>query len=226
MRIQEIMARLRAPDGCAWDREQTPESLRKYVLEEAYEVCDAIESGDPEAIREELGDLLLQVVFQSQIAKERGWFDLAGVDDAISSKMTHRHPHVFGDERERAMSADEVARQWEERKAMEKGTRGLFDGIPKAMPALSRATTAVSRAALAGRSPPGGPDPLANALEHLAQLGAPPAPDAVGADRSDSPEALHFGQALLSLVEAARQRGIEPNASLGRALSSWMTSVE
>ncbi len=226
MRIEEIMARLRAPDGCAWDREQTPESLRKYVLEEAYEVCDAIESGDPEAIREELGDLLLQVVFQSQIAKERGWFDLAAVDQAISDKMTHRHPHVFGNEQERAMSADEVARQWEERKAIEKGPRGLFDGIPKAMPALSRASTAISRAASARRATPGGPDALTDALGHLALLGPVPAPETARADRSDSPEAVHFGQALLSLVEAARQRGIEPNASLSRALSNWMKSVE
>ena len=112
------MAHLRAPDGCPWDREQTPASLKRYIIEEAYELCDAIDTGDPEHIKEELGDLLFQVVFQAQIAAERGQFTIQDVVDGISNKMEHRHPHVFGDET--VNSAAEVNEQWEKRKAEEK----------------------------------------------------------------------------------------------------------
>src|SRR5262245_19899359 len=139
-RLVEIMARLRAPGGCPWDREQTPQSLRPYVLEEAYEVVDALDHGDPAELRDELGDLLLQIVFQSQLASEAGSFTVADVARAISEKLVRRHPHVFGDVK--VQDADEVMRNWRRLKAAEraaKGETGALAGVPRALPALVRA---------------------------------------------------------------------------------------
>src|SRR5512137_1011621 len=145
-RLVAIMARLRGPDGCPWDREQTLASLRPYVLEETYEVLEAIDAGDSEAHREELGDLLLQIVFQARLAEEEGRFDLAGVADAISEKLLSRHPHVFGpgatsaDARpdpsaEAVRDADGVLRQWAALKKKEneaKGEERARGGPPRA----------------------------------------------------------------------------------------------
>src|SRR3989442_288929 len=121
-RLVDIMARLRSPGGCPWDREQTPESLRPYVLEEAYEVLEAIERDDPDALRDELGDLLLQVVFQAQLATEAGRFTIADVANAVTDKLVRRHPHVFGDVEVR--DADEVMRNWRRIKVEETHARG------------------------------------------------------------------------------------------------------
>src|SRR5512137_1854994 len=129
-RLLSVMARLRGPDGCPWDREQTLATLRPYVLEETYEVLEAIEAGDPAAHREELGDLLLQIVFQARIAEEEGRFDFADVADAIASKLLARHPHVFGEgatdagarpgsDAPRAADAEAVLRQWASLKKQE-----------------------------------------------------------------------------------------------------------
>jgi tetrapyrrole methylase family protein / MazG family protein len=151
-RLVDIMARLRGPGGCPWDREQTPESLRPYLLEEVYEVLEAIDGGNAAAIRDELGDLLLQIVFQSELAREAGRFTVADVADAISEKLVRRHPHVFGDVAVR--DAQEVARNWrrikdEERRA--KGENGgLFAGVPAALPALVRAQQLGEKAAHVG----------------------------------------------------------------------------
>src|SRR5438093_5143058 len=117
-RLVDIMARLRAPGGCPWDREQTPESLRPYVLEEAYEVLEALDRGEPAAIRDELDDLLLQVVFHAQLAAEAGRFTVADVARAIADKLVRRHPHVFGDVQVR--DADEVVHNWTRIKAAER----------------------------------------------------------------------------------------------------------
>jgi len=141
VRLVEIMARLRSPGGCPWDREQSPESLRPYVIEEAYEVVEAIERGDPDALRDELGDLLLQVVFQAQLAAEAGRFTIADVAAAIVDKLVRRHPHVFGDVEVR--DADEVMRNWRRIKAEEQRARGIepdpLAGVPAGLPALARA---------------------------------------------------------------------------------------
>lgn len=206
------MERLRAPDGCPWDREQTPESLEKYVIEEAYEVCDAIRSGSQESLREELGDLLLQVVFQAQIAREHGHFDINGVVDAISDKMERRHPHVFGDAV--AATADDVARQWEAQKRKEKADRGLFDGIPRALPATSKATTVIWRAVSAGHAGPGGVEPLAAARAALDVLGAP------GPERDAA-----IGEALLCLVDLARSLEVDPTTALEAATARYAAAV-
>lgn len=154
-RLVTIMARLRAPDGCPWDREQTLETLRKYVVEETYEVLEAIEQGDPKAHCEELGDLLLQVVFQARIREEEGAFAAADVANAISDKLERRHPHVFGDRSVIAEDAATVVQNWAAIKAQEKaaagpGPKSALDGVPQAMPALQRAMRIGEKAAVAG----------------------------------------------------------------------------
>lgn len=139
-RLVAIMERLRAPGGCPWDREQTHRSIIRYLLEETYEVIDAIEEGTPADMKEELGDLLLQVVFHAQMAAEAGQFDIDDVAKDISDKMEHRHPHVFGDVT--VNDAEEVLANWDELKNVEKAAKGkkaheaVLDGVPKSLPAL------------------------------------------------------------------------------------------
>src|SRR3954467_6301106 len=161
-----IMRKLLAPDGCPWDREQTLETLRPYVLEEAHEVVDAIDRKDMGDLREELGDLLLQVVFQSELAREH-----FGVDDvigAICEKLVRRHPHVFGDER--AETSDDVRERWEELKAKEKQDRGVLDGVPVAMPALLRAWRVGEKAAHLGLDWPDEQGPRAKLDEEIREF--------------------------------------------------------
>jgi tetrapyrrole methylase family protein/MazG family protein len=148
-RLVEIMAKLRAPGGCPWDREQSFETIKPYLLEETYEVLDAIDARDFEGLTEELGDLLLQPVFFAQMAAEEGRFDIADSLHAINSKLIRRHPHVFaaGD----AKTADDVKRRWDEIKAEEKPRpKGLLDGVSRATPALVEAQQIASKAAGAG----------------------------------------------------------------------------
>jgi MazG family protein len=139
-RLVRIMARLRAPGGCPWDRQQTHRSLLPYLIEETYELKDALLSRKPERMREELGDLLLQIVFHAQLAAERDRFDLAGVADDISDKLIRRHPHVFGPAR-RSLTARQVLGNWERLKLAEKpdARRSVLAGIPRSQPALLRA---------------------------------------------------------------------------------------
>jgi MazG family protein len=137
-RLEKLMTRLRAPQGCPWDRRQTHKSLKPYLLEEAHEVLDAIDRGTPDDLREELGDLLLQVVFHSQMAKEKGAFDFQAVAKAIGDKLVRRHPHVFGKGASRRLK--DINRKWEELKRQEKPERkSALDGLPKSLPALLRA---------------------------------------------------------------------------------------
>ena len=154
--LLRIMARLRAPDGCPWDREQNHRSLRWHAVEEVYELLDAIEAGDDHELEEELGDLLLQVVFHCQLAKERRAFDFEKVARHISDKLVRRHPHVFGDVKVR--DVDQVWANWEKIKRAEKqGTHrarpSALDGIPKHLPALLRAEKLVKKARRAGLLP-------------------------------------------------------------------------
>lgn len=148
-RLREIVARLRAPDGCPWDREQTHASLRGALIEECYEVIDAIERADDANLKEELGDLLLHVVMHAQIAGERDAFTLEEVAADICEKMIRRHPHVFGDKLANDSAA--VLRQWEQIKQTEKGKpAGILDALPTSMPALLRAQNAQKKAARVG----------------------------------------------------------------------------
>lgn len=150
-RVTGIMRRLRAPDGCPWDREQTLESLREHLLEECYEVLDAMESGDAKKHKEELGDLLLQVVFQSQIRNEMGHFGFNDVAETLAEKLVHRHPHVFG--KTRLKTSAEVLKSWEKIKAREKSkdiNRSALSGIPRTLPALLKAQRSQAKAARVG----------------------------------------------------------------------------
>src|SRR5271165_1620842 len=151
--LVEIMARLRAPGGCPWDREQTFDSIKPYTLEETYEVLDAIDRRDWNGLAEELGDFVLQAVFYAQMAAEQGLFSIDDALDAINQKLVRRHPHVFGEES--AATADDVKRIWGEVKATEKAAKGaqeagLLDPVPRALPALVEAQQIASRAAGVG----------------------------------------------------------------------------
>ena len=154
--LQTVMARLRAPDGCPWDKEQDHMSIRNHAIEEVYELVDAIEASDDHEMEEELGDLLLQVVFHCQLGKERGAFDFDRVARTIADKLIRRHPHVFGDSK--VKTVDGVWTQWEQIKKEEKeGTKherpSALDGIPKHLPALARAEKLAKKARKAGLIP-------------------------------------------------------------------------
>ena len=153
-----VMAKLRSPDGCPWDREQDHETLRFHAVEEVYELLDAIDAGDDAEMAEELGDLLLQVVFHCQLARERGAFDFEKVARHITDKLIRRHPHVFGDVK--VKNVDQVWANWEQiKKAEKKGTRherpSAFDGIPKHLPALLRAEKLLKKARKSNLAPDG-----------------------------------------------------------------------
>ena len=148
-KLVKIMERLRGDDGCPWDKEQTPESLKPFLIEEAYEVLEALDEKDSAKLKEELGDLLYQILFHAQIAKEKGEFDIDGILESSIEKMTRRHPHVFGDKK--AKDSKEVLVHWEETKKKEKGNRkSILEGVPKELPALLRAHQLQSRAARVG----------------------------------------------------------------------------
>jgi MazG family protein len=204
-----ISQRLRAPDGCPWDREQTHTSLRKHLLEEAYEVYDALESGATPELAGELGDLWLQIVLHAQLAAEAGVFDLADVQAAISSKIVRRHPHVFGDAT--ARTASDVNRQWERIKADERAAaasdaeRGALDGISPSMPALAASQEMQDRAANLGYDWPSIDGVLDKVVEEADEL----------RDATNSAEtAEEFGDLLFVLVNVARRRGIEAEAAV------------
>lgn len=147
-RLCEVIAKLRSPEGCPWDRQQTLASIKPYTLEETYELLEAIDSDDNTEICEELGDLLLQVVLDAQIAADEGRFELIDVVRGITEKMVHRHPHVFGDAV--AETADDVSEHWNKAKQVEKQRESIFDGIPTALPQLARASRITKRAAQVG----------------------------------------------------------------------------
>jgi MazG family protein len=210
-----ISARLRRPDGCPWDREQTHTSLRKHLLEEAYEVYDALEAGATPALAGELGDLWLQIVLHAQLAAEAGIFDLADVQAAIAAKIVRRHPHVFGDAE--ARTAADVNRQWERIKADERAeaadatdalVASALDGISSSMPALAASQEMQERAANLGYDWPtieGVLDKVAEEAEELRQAA------------TDREFAEEFGDLLFVLVNVARRHGIEAEAAVRAA---------
>lgn len=172
-RLLSIMDRLRDPGGCPWDREQTLRTLTPYLLEEAHEVIEAIESGDAAHHREELGDLLFQVVFQARIAREEGKFDFADVCEAISAKLTRRHPHVFG--QVTVSGSGEVVKNWErikadERKEKGEAPRSAIGGVPVALPALVRAERLTEKAGAVGFDWPDAASVMAKVQEELGEL--------------------------------------------------------
>ncbi len=214
-----ISHRLRLPDGCPWDREQTHESLRSHLLEEAYEVYDALGAGATPALAEELGDLLLQVILHAQLAAEAGVFDLTDVNATLAAKIVRRHPHVFGDAE--ARTARDVNRQWERIKADERSAageagegaetaprKGALDGVSRSLPALAASQEMQERAAHIGYEWPNIEGVLDKVHEELAELRAAATP---------AEQAEEYGDLLFVLVNVARWEGIEAEAALRSA---------
>jgi ATP diphosphatase len=205
-----IMRRLRDPDGgCAWDREQTFETIAPYTVEEAYEVADAIARGDMAELKDELGDLQLQVVYHAAIAEERGAFTLDDVLGAIADKMVRRHPHIFGDAAE--------SPGWEALKAAERGQRAdtsAIAGVALALPALKRAEKVQSRAARVGFDWPDISGPRAKIDEELAEIEAA---------TSEAKREAELGDLLFSVVNYARHMGIDPERALRGAVGRFET---
>ena len=206
--IFEVVKRLRAPDGCPWDREQTHESLRPYLLEETYELLEAIDSGDDAKIKEELGDLLLQVAMHAEIAASESRFDAAEVSEAVAAKMVTRHPHVFGSTR--VANADEVLRNWEHQKAHEARKAGredesVVDRVPVTLPALAWALGLQKRAARVGfdfASPTETAEAVAEEARELASA----------ADARETFEEM--GDLLFAVVSLARRLKVNPEDAL------------
>jgi MazG family protein len=215
--VFDVVHRLRQPDGCPWDREQTHESLRPYLLEETYEVLEAIDAGDDAKLREELGDLLLQVAMHTELASEEQRFDAHEVSEGVAAKMVARHPHVFGDVT--VADAEEVLRNWERQKAREAGgergeggggsdgaaRQSVLERIPKALPALSWTLALQKRAARIGfdfRDAGSSTDAVAEEARELASASAP---DQVFEE---------LGDLLFSLVNLARKQKVNPEDAL------------
>jgi len=199
-----VMDRLRSPGGCPWDAEQTHESLVPYAIEEVFEVAEAVESGDRMNLREELGDLLLQVVFHARVAAEHPTdaFDLEDVAAGIAAKLRRRHPHVFA-EVEELDDPDEVHRRWERLKQEEKGRASVLDGVPVAMPSLARAQKVIGRVRRSGLGREADTDRLP--------------PPAQGADRTRDASIL-LGRRLLDLVQESVDAGVDAEGALRAAV--------
>lgn len=217
-KLVDLVARLRGDNGCPWDKEQTRETLKPMLIEEAYEVLDALDSSEPQELKEELGDLLFQVVFHAQISRERGDFDLGDVIDRLHEKMIRRHPHVFGNADLR--TAEDVLKNWEDIKASEKGVpssslpesgKSLLDGVPAKLPALHEAYQITAKAARVGFDWPDLNGVLHKLQEEAVELAA--------ASRAHDEQHLaqEVGDLLFVAVNVARFLGIDPETALRRA---------
>ncbi len=203
-RLREVMDRLRSPGGCPWDGEQTHASLLKYLLEESYEFVEAVELGDREAMREELGDLLLQVYFHARVAEddEADPFDVEEVAGAVADKLIRRHPHVFGDTV--AETSEDVMKTWEAQKVVEKGRTSALDGVPLAQPALMLANKLTYRVDKFG---------YGFSVEQPVKI-----------QGSTTEEGL--GEILLGIIEQAQKQGLDAEAALRGAVSKYIRMIE
>jgi MazG family protein len=206
--LVEVMKRLLAPDGCPWDREQTLESLKSYLLEETYEVLEAIEEGTPDEHCEELGDLLMQVVFQSELRAAEGKFTIDDVVRGIADKLRRRHPHVFGDVK--LETSGQVLEQWARLKEKEKSRRTL-DGIPRTLPALARAQKLSERAAQVGFDWPDAAGARAKVAEEIEEIDR-----ALGAGDQAALE-HEIGDLFFAAVSLARKLNVDPEGALRAA---------
>jgi len=213
-KLVDLVARLRAPDGCPWDREQTIDDLRAYVVEEAHEVAAAISSGDRGELAGELGDLLFQIVFACRLGAEEGAFDLGAVIDRVHAKMVERHPHVFG--AERLADADAVRRSWERAKLARKAAApssgaapSLLDGVPASLPALVAAYRMTQKAAGVGFDWPDAASVAAKVREELGELEG-----ALAGDGSPESVREELGDLLFAVANLARHLGADPEAAL------------
>ena len=237
-KVVELMAALRAQNGCPWDRKQTHESLKPYLLEEAYEVIETIDQCDKQKLREELGDVLLQVLFHSQIAAEAGSFTVEDVIETLATKLIRRHPHVFGtgDPTGQVSNSEQVLAQWEDIKRAERKTAGntqsALDGVPKTLPALLRAYQIQARAARVGFDWPQSEAGLEQVLEKVAEeidelreaLTLSRTRTESGSNRPDTSEEIEneLGDLLFSLVNLARFLKSNPEDALRRATNRFI----
>ena len=214
--LVRIMARLRGPGGCPWDAEQTHRTLARHLLEETHELIEAIDAGDSDAMRDELGDVLLQVVFHAQMAADEGRWDVDDVAEGLTRKLIHRHPHVFGTTE--VSGADEVLVNWEKLKAEESGGRkGVEDDIPASLPALARAAKVQRRAAGWGfewRSTEGATAALREEVDEL--------------ETAEGPEEIEgeIGDVLFATVALARRLGVDAESALRRTIRSFSERYE
>jgi MazG family protein len=230
-----IMRTLRGPHGCPWDREQTLQSLRPFVLEETYELLDTLDRGDLDGLREELGDFLFEAVFLAQIAAEGGHFDIGDAIQAIADKLVRRHPHVFTPdgrplaEASKSLTSEAVIQRWEDLKAQERASKDkakkeetILSGVPRTLPALLRAYELSARAAAVGFDWARAVDVIDKIDEEVVELRA------VVAEESADPARLEeeLGDAFFSLANLARKLGIEPEAALRRANDKFQGRFE
>ena len=214
--LLNIMEKLRGDGGCPWDKEQTRESLKPFILEEAYELIEAIESGDPEKMKEELGDLLFQIIFQCQVAKERKEFEISDVIEKITKKMITRHPHVFGEAEYRTSA--EVIVQWEEQKKLEgKRRESILEGVPEALPSLLRAHRLQNRAASVGFDWNKVDDALKKLDEEVKEFKKA----LETKEKNEIGEEL--GDILFMLVNVSRFIGVNPEDALRKTIAKFIS---
>jgi len=212
----KIMSALRGKKGCPWDREQTMESLKPFIVEEAYEVLEAIDEKNPEAVKEELGDLLFQIVFQCQIAKEKGEFEMSDVIEKIGRKMIARHPHVFGDAD--YQTSAEVLVHWEAQKKLEgKQRESLLEGVPKTLPSLLRAHRLQDRAPRVGFDWDKIDDVMKKLDEEIGEFR-----EAMEKKQEDAIEE-ELGDVLFMLVNISRFIGVNPEDALRKTISKFIS---
>ncbi|MCI4626767.1 MAG: nucleoside triphosphate pyrophosphohydrolase [Candidatus Magnetoovum sp. WYHC-5] len=226
-KLLNIMSRLRSEDGCPWDRAQNHESLISYLIEETYELTEALDSKQPEHIKEELGDLLFQIVFHTQLAQEAGWFNMTEVIEKIAQKMVKRHPHVFANAKYE--TAEEVSKQWQERKKEEgKHQNSILEGIPKALPALLRAYRVQKRASRVGFDWTDANGAITKLEEEINEL-----KDAIGEiDKANTVNSNtvnnsnnieeELGDILFSTVNVSRLLAINPEEALRKATNKFI----
>jgi tetrapyrrole methylase family protein/MazG family protein len=212
-----LMAKLRSPEGCPWDRKQTPESLKPFLIEECYEVIDALDEGSPDKVREELGDLLFQIIFHARIAEEQGQFTIRDVIASNIEKMIRRHPHVYGDAR---LNTDrEVLANWEEIKKKEKGyedRKSILEGVPKHLPSLLRAHSLQERAARVGFDWSRIDEALPKLDEEMAEF-----KESLGRKDAEGIEE-ELGDIFFMLVNISRFLGVNPEDALRKTISKFI----
>jgi MazG family protein len=220
-RLCKLMEVLRSPDGCQWDRAQTHRSLSPYLIEETYEVVESIEADDFDALKEELGDLALQIVFHAQLAREEGRFEINDVFELVSEKMIRRHPHIFAAKKD--LKPGEVRDQWEKIKTESGEKESVLGGLPRSMPALTMAFRMGEKAGGVGFDWPSASEALEKVKEEVAELEA----ELANRENVDTDAAAEeVGDLLFSVASVARLTGVDPEAALKRALGKFRNRFE